>query len=231
MKRQINLRDLVATRCFKSNDMTIKTFHFNPIDVNTYVLYDDTKQALIIDPGNYIPEEDKILSDYIEREGLQVQAVVNTHPHVDHIAGNRFCKQYFNCPVLMHEAGLKIYHQAHVYAVAFGVTFPDGPEPDRLLNEDDEITFGKQKLKVFYTPGHADGSICLYDEANACIFVGDVLFAGSVGRSDLPSGSMPTLLQNIKNKILPLPGETVVYCGHGLPTTIEEEKLQNPFIQ
>lgn len=231
MKRKIKLRDIVSSRCSKPNSMIIKIFHFNPIEVNTYVLYDETKQCLIIDPGNYIPEEDQQLADFIEREGLQVQAVVNTHPHIDHIAGNRFCKEHFGCPILMHENALKIYGQAHVYSLAFGVPFQDGPAPDKLLKEGDVISFGNQSLQVLYTPGHADGSICLHDEKNACVFVGDVLFAGSVGRCDLPTGSMVALLQNIKEKLLVLPSATVVYCGHGLPTTLEEEKLNNPFIQ
>lgn len=231
MKRHIALKEIVAVRNYKTHDMKLKTFRFNPIQVNTYVLHDENRQALIIDPGNYVPAENEELLAYIRQEELVPVAVVNTHPHIDHIVGNRFCIEQFHCPLLMHEKALGIYHKAHVYAAAFGFDWQEAPEPSALLHEGDAVRYGKEQLKVLYTPGHAEGSICLYDDQNQMVFVGDVLFAGSVGRSDLPTGSQSLLLQSISTKLLTLPDATNVFCGHEIATTVGNEKLYNPFIQ
>jgi glyoxylase-like metal-dependent hydrolase (beta-lactamase superfamily II) len=231
MKRRISLKDIVASHHYKTQEMNIKTFHFNPIQVNTYVLHDETKQAVIIDPGNYIEQENNQLMEYVDHEQLSVQYVVNTHPHIDHVCGNRWCVDHFHCPVYIHEKAVKIYHQAPMYGSVMGIDIGTCPEPSRLLQEGDMLTFGHQQMKVLYTPGHADGSICLYDAENRLLFVGDVLFAGSVGRTDFPTGSATMLLQNIKEKLMVLPGETTVFCGHGINTTIEYEKHHNLFIQ
>lgn len=230
MKRKVSLKDLVGFQHYKIKDMTVKTFHFNPFQVNTYVLHDDTKEAIVIDPGNYSQREHDLLSEYVENEGLAVQYVVNTHPHVDHVAGNKWCVEHWHCPVYMHEKAMKIYHQTHIYCAVMGMEMEHCPEPSKLLQEGDMLTFGNQKLQVLYTPGHADGSICLYDEANKMVFVGDVLFAGSVGRTDLPTGSTPVLMQSIRDKLMTLPDETTVFCGHEITTTIGYERIHNPFI-
>ena len=230
MKRKVSLKDLVGFQHYKIKDMTVKTFHFNPFQVNTYVLHDDTKEAIVIDPGNYSQREHDLLSEYVENEGLAVQYVVNTHPHVDHVAGNKWCVEHWHCPVYMHEKAMIIYHQTHIYCAVMGMEMEHCPEPSKLLQEGDMLTFGNQKLQVLYTPGHADGSICLYDEANKMVFVGDVLFAGSVGRTDLPTGSTPVLMQSIRDKLMTLPDETTVFCGHEITTTIGYERIHNPFI-
>ena len=230
MKRKVSLKDLVGFQHYKIKDMTVKTFHFNPFQVNTYVLHDDTKEAIIIDPGNYFQREHDQLLEYIEREDLSIQYVVNTHPHIDHVAGNNWCVEHFHCPVYIHEKAMKIYHQTHIYCAVMGMEMEPCPEPAKLLQEGDILTFGNQKLKVLYTPGHADGSICLYDETNKMVFVGDVLFAGSVGRIDLPTGSAPLLHESICEKLMTLPDETTVFCGHEITTTIGYERIHNPFI-
>lgn len=230
MKRKVSLKDLVGFQHYKIKDMTVKTFHFNPFQVNTYVLHDDTKEAIVIDPGNYSQREHDQLSEYVKNEGLAVQYVVNTHPHVDHVAGNKWCVEHWHCPVYMHEKAMKIYHQTHIYCAVMGMEMEHCPEPSKLLQEGDMLTFGNQKLQVLYTPGHVDGSICLYDEANKMVFVGDVLFAGSVGRTDLPTGSTPVLMQSIRDKLMTLPDETTVFCGHEITTTIGYERIHNPFI-
>lgn len=230
MKRKVSLKDLVGFQHYKIKDMTVKTFHFNPFQVNTYVLHDDTKEAIIIDPGNYFQREHDQLLEYIEREDLSIQYVVNTHPHIDHVAGNNWCVEHFHCPVYIHEKAMKIYHQTHIYCAVMGMEMEPCPEPAKLLQEGDILTFGNQKLKVLYTPGHADGSICLYDETNKMVFVGDVLFAGSVGRTDLPTGSAPLLHESICEKLMTLPDETTVFCGHEITTTIGYERIHNPFI-
>lgn len=230
MKRKVSLKDLVGFQHYKIKDMTVKTFHFNPFQVNTYVLHDDAKEAIIIDPGNYFQREHDQLLEYIEREDLSIQYVVNTHPHIDHVAGNNWCVEHFHCPVYIHEKAMKIYHQTHIYCAVMGMEMEPCPEPAKLLQEGDILTFGNQKLKVLYTPGHADGSICLYDETNKMVFVGDVLFAGSVGRTDLPTGSAPLLHESICEKLMILPDETTVFCGHEITTTIGYERIHNPFI-
>lgn len=230
MKRKVSLKDLVGFQHYKIKEMIVKTFHFNPFQVNTYVLHDDTKEAIIIDPGNYSQREHEQLQEYIEKEGLSIQYVVNTHPHVDHVAGNKWCVEHYYCPVYIHEKAMKIYQQTHIYCAVLGMEMEHCPEPAKLLQEGDILTFGNQKLQVLYTPGHADGSICLYDESHKMVFVGDVLFAGSVGRTDLPTGSTPVLMQSIREKLMTLPDETTVFCGHEITTTIGYERIHNPFI-
>lgn len=230
MKRKISLRELAEFHNYKNEEMTVKTFHFNPFQVNTFVLHDDTKEAIIIDPGNYYDYENDQLLNYLEKEGLAVQYVVNTHPHIDHVAGNTWCVKHLNTPIYIHEKAMKIYHQTHIYCSVMGMELEPCPEPAKLLQEGDILTFGNQRFQVFYTPGHADGSICLYDEAHKMVFVGDVLFAGSIGRTDLPTGSLPVLMQSIREKLLTLPDETTVFCGHEINTTIGYEKEHNPFI-
>lgn len=211
--------------------MTIKTFHFNPLQVNTFVLHDETRQAVVIDPGNYFGREDEQLREYVEKEQLSVQYIVNTHTHVDHVCGNKWCVEQFACPVYMHEKALRIYQLTPAYASVMGMEVASCPEPSKWLEDGEILFFGQQHLQVFYTPGHADGSVCLYGAEQKIVFVGDVLFAGSVGRTDLPTGSFPLLMQSIREKLMTLPEETTVFCGHGINTTIGYEKSHNQFIQ
>lgn len=215
------------------NELKTRVFTFNQIEVNTIVLYDDTKEAVIIDPGmsSFIERED--LSNFLKDSELKIKYIINTHPHIDHVLGNGYCVGTFKVPLLMHEAGMGIYHHAVAYGAAFGMDCDrsDFPAPDRYIKEGDVIRFGHQVLQVLYTPGHADGSVCFYVPAAGCVIVGDVLFAGSIGRSDLPTGSHKLLIDSLKTKILTLPDTTVVYPGHGPRTTIGEEKRNNPFLR
>lgn len=210
--------------------LQIKNFVFNFICVNTYLLYDATKEAIIIDPGNVAPEENQQLVDFVEKEKLNVKYIVNTHPHIDHVLGNDFCRTHFGAKLLMHKAGLPIYDNSFAYCIAFGIDHDKFPPADEFIAENDVIAFGKQQLAVIYTPGHADGSICLVHPTENLIFVGDVLFEGSIGRTDLPTGNSDVLISNISNKILTLPDDMVVYCGHGNSTTIGKEKQENPYL-
>ena len=216
-----------------NTELKIKVFNFNMIQVNTLVLYDETKEAVIVDPGmgSFIEREE--LSDFIKDNSLEVKYIINTHPHIDHVLGNGFCVSTFKVPLLMHEAGLPVYNRSIAYGAAFGLDCDKSnfPDPDRYLQEGDVIRFGHQELQVLYTPGHADGSVCLYAPAAKCVIVGDVLFAGSIGRSDLPTGNHKLLIENLKTKILTLPDDTVVYTGHGPNTTIGSEKRGNPFLK
>lgn len=229
-KKHISLSQLIQNLNQKMEDLNIHIFHFNPIQVNTLVLHDDTKEAIIVDPGNCQSYEDQLLKEYILKEGLTIKAIVNTHPHIDHILGNNWCHQTFQAPIWCHEGGMTIYNKASAYAIAFGLELDTVPKPDHFLHENDEVKFGHQTLQVLYTPGHCEGSISLYDAQNHYVICGDLLFEGSIGRSDLPSGNGALLLDMIKNKILTLPDETTIYPGHGGLTTIGHEKNTNPFL-
>lgn len=221
---------MVAESKLKFVNMEIKTFHFNPLMVNTYILSDETGEAVIVDPGNSQSYEDEQIREYIAAKNLTIKYIINTHPHLDHIAGNPWCKKEFGVDVMLHEAGMKEYNRAFAYAAVFGFDIEKMPDPDRFLNEGDEVTFGNQKLKVLYTPGHCAGSICLYSIENQVIFTGDLIFEQCVGRSDLPTGNGRLLIEMIKTKILTLPDETNIYPGHGGLTTVGNEKLYNPYL-
>lgn len=230
VKQRISLSDFVQNLTQVTQNMTIRTFHFNPIQVNTLVLHDDTGEAIIVDPGNCQSFEDERLKAYVETQHLTVKCLINTHPHIDHIAGNNWCARTFNAPVWCHEAGMPIYNKSYAYAMAFGLSVDDMPAPERFLKEGDEVRFGGQCLRVLYTPGHCDGSISLYDAANHFVICGDLVFEGSVGRTDLPTGSHELLVQMIQEKIFTLPDDTVIYPGHGPNTTVGYEKSHNPFL-
>lgn len=230
-KKRISLTDFIQNLTQTFQNMTIRIFHFNPIQVNTLVLHDETGEAIIIDPGNCQSFEDEQLKEYVETHQLTVKAIVNTHPHIDHIAGNHWCADHFNVPVWCHEGGMRIYNKAYAYAIAFGLSVDEMPAPAKFLKEGDEVRFGNQCLSVLYTPGHCDGSICLYDATNKLLICGDVLFEGSIGRSDLPTGNHELLLQMIREKIFTLPDDTVIYPGHGPNTSVANEKTHNPFLQ
>lgn len=211
--------------------MQIKEFQFNFIQVNTYLLFDETGEAVIFDPGMDGPDEYHVLDDFICDNKLKIKYIICTHPHIDHVLGNGYCVKKYGAPLLMHEAGMKIYENAVAYGVAFNMQCDksDFPMPDRYLNEGDEVLFGHQKLQVLYTPGHADGSISLYHPENDAVFVGDVVFQGSIGRTDLPTGNAQMLMRSIRTKILVLPEYTTIYSGHGPVTSVGLEKDTNPF--
>jgi len=210
--------------------MEIKTFHFNPLMVNSYIVSDETGEAVIIDPGNCRSYEDEQIRDYIASKHLTLKYIINTHPHLDHIAGNPWCKKEYNPEVLMHEAGMREYNRAYAYAAVFGFEVEKMPDPDRFLQEGDVVTFGNQKLLVAYTPGHCAGSICLYHAEDQVIFTGDLIFEQCVGRSDLPTGNEAQLQQSIREKILTLPDEVTILSGHGDATTVGRERRNNPYI-
>ncbi len=205
--------------------MKILEFTIGPLETNAYLVVDgETRQALLIDPGL----ESEGIYNVILEEGLELCAIVNTHGHFDHVCGNAFFKAKTGAPVLLHQDDEAMLRQAAQQALAFGFQVSTPPPPDGLLAEGDEITVGGSRMQVLHTPGHTPGGICLYGEG--LIFVGDTLFAGSIGRTDMVGGSYEVLLGSIRNKLLPLPDETAVYPGHGPPTTIGEERAHNPFL-
>lgn len=210
--------------------MQIKRFVFNPLQVNTYVLWDETMECLIIDAACYTGEEQKQLSDFIDKNELRPVKMISTHSHVDHILGNAFVKKEYNIPLYAHKDGNQFVRTAESSASVFGLQVKETVFPDHYLDEGDAITFGDASLQVLYTPGHADGSICLYAADDKKLFAGDVLFRGGIGRTDLPTGDYDKLNRHITEKLFSLDDMVTVFPGHGPETTIGEEILNNPFI-
>jgi hydroxyacylglutathione hydrolase len=208
----------------------IKSFTFNPFQENTYVLYDESKECVIVDPGCYEFHEKQALLEFISREGLQPVMLLNTHAHIDHVLGNYFVHQTYGLKPVMHTADLNILRAVPAYAPNYGFRYDTSPEPESFLEENDIVRFGNSSLKVLFTPGHSPGSISFYSEEDHFIISGDVLFSGSIGRTDLPGGDFDTLIRSIREKLLVLPAETRVYSGHGPSTSIGAEKRHNPFL-
>lgn len=229
-KPHTTLTTFIQKLNLQMNDLTIQVFHFNPLVVNTLLLHDTQGEAIIVDPGNCCTREDVQLQDYISRHGLTIKAIVNTHPHIDHIAGNRWCAETFKAPILCHAAGMSIYQKASAYGAAFCIPGEDMPKPDKFVHEGDYISFGNQKLLVLYTPGHCDGSISLYDATHQFVICGDVIFEGSVGCTNLPTGNAHLLIQMIQEKILSLPDEVTIFSGHGNNTSVGYERINNPYL-
>ena len=208
----------------------IERFTFNPFGENTYVLYGNSECA-IIDPGCYTSEERKQLREFIESNGLRVKYLLNTHCHLDHILGNKFVADTYNLSPVMHKTERKVLEMGPASAQLYGFNYDPSPEPQEFIDEDDIIEVAGVKLKTLFVPGHAPGHVVFYCEEEGWILGGDVLFQGSIGRTDLPGGNHDQLIRNIKEKLLPLPEETIVYPGHGPETTIGMEKKINPFLR
>ncbi len=210
--------------------MQIKTFVFNPFQLNTYVLFDETKSCVIIDPGCNDDDEEKELDDFIVSNGLIPKHCLLTHCHVDHVLGLNFAEKKYGLKTAANEEGLQFIRTASHYAAAFGFDVDEVNVPVTFINDGDEIRFGNSILKVLETPGHAAGSVCLLAEADKFVISGDVLFFESIGRTDLPTGNLDFLVESIQTKLFTLPSDFTVYPGHGHETTIGHEKLNNPFL-
>jgi hydroxyacylglutathione hydrolase len=209
--------------------MKVESFVFNPFQENTYVLYDETKECVVIDPGCIESEETRQLASFIENNNLKVKLLLNTHCHVDHVLGNDFVKEKYKVDFLIHESDLPVLKAVRAYAPSYGFYQYKETEPDRFLKEGDVITFGKQSLNVLFVPGHAPGHVAFYNEREKIVIAGDVLFYNSIGRTDLPGGDYDTLITSIHEKLFTLPDDVIVYPGHGPETSIGFEKRTNPF--
>ncbi|HEY5500214.1 MAG TPA: MBL fold metallo-hydrolase [Bacteroidales bacterium] len=211
--------------------MQIKQFTFNPFQENTYVVYNENKEALIIDPGCYSGNEEKILDEFIVTNSLTIKLVVNTHLHIDHIFGNAFVENKYKVKASANsgdEFWLKgMEGQARMFGL--DLRYPT-PSLGNYIQEGDKLLLGMDVFEIFQIPGHSPGSIVLYNATNNCVFVGDVLFENSIGRTDLQGGNYQLLIEGIQSKLMTLPEKTVVYSGHGPSTTIGKEKVGNPFI-
>jgi hydroxyacylglutathione hydrolase len=209
--------------------MKIYKMVFSPIEVNTYILAEDSGDCAIIDCGCYDNEECNILENYIKDNHLNPVLLLNTHSHLDHVFGNRFILEKYGLRTFSSELDEINRKSAKQHAMIFGLTMDDPPEPEGFLKDNQSVTFGTTKLLALHVPGHTSGSLAFYSEINGCVFTGDALFLGSIGRTDLPGGDYDTLIKSIKNKLFVLPPSTVVYPGHGSETTIEREMKTNPF--
>lgn len=207
----------------------IQTFTFNPFSENTYVVFDQTGEGVIIDPGCYETEEKTTLVKFIEDEGIKIKYLLNTHCHIDHVLGNDFVKEKYKVPFLIHPKEEPVLKSVKAYAPSYGFAQYREALPDQFINEGDKVLFGTIVFQVFFLPGHAPGHIGFYDSYSKSLFSGDVLFQQSIGRTDLPGGDHNILIKSIHQKIFTLPDDVVVYPGHGDPTTVGEEKISNPF--
>jgi hydroxyacylglutathione hydrolase len=210
--------------------LQIKTFTFNPFYENTYILFDETKEAVIFDPGCFEKNEKETLSRFIETEGLKIKQLINTHCHIDHVLGNTYVKNKYGVPLLIHHNEIAVLKSVKAYAPNYGFPAYEESEPDIFLNENQKITIGNQILDILFVPGHAPGHLVFYHKPTGICIAGDTLFQGSIGRTDLPGGDHQTLLKAIKKELFNLPENTIVYPGHGPETTIGEEKENNPFV-
>ena len=213
--------------------MQIKRFIFNPIQVNTYLIYNEqTHQAALIDAGCFGHEEEEELSRYIEEHKLKVEHLLNTHLHLDHQFGNAYVAQRYGILPKASEADEPLVSNVRQYAAAFGLDDELVKEQPlgTYLNDGEELDICGYKCQIIATPGHTPGGICLYFANEKTLFTGDTLFAGGIGRADLPGGDYGTLIRSLQKKIMILPDDTKIYCGHGPNSTIGEEKQMNPFL-
>src|SRR5687768_181131 len=211
--------------------MTVTGLTFNPFSENTYLLHDETKECVIVDPGCSTAAEKAKLKQFVEDNGLKVVKLLNTHCHIDHVLGNKFVADTYNVGLEMHEADLPTLRAIPAYAPNYGIVDYEEVLPGTFLAENDTVFFGNTELKVIFAPGHAPGHIVFYDEKGKNLIAGDVLFQRSIGRTDLPGGDFDTLISSIKTKLFVLPDAVKVYPGHGPATTIGEEKRENPFLR
>ena len=211
--------------------MQVKALTFNPFQENTYIIYDETKECIIIDPGCYEEKEEIQLKSFIDENMLTPVKLINTHCHIDHVLGNKFVSDIWDIELYIHKVDLPLLENAGNIGKMYGFENYEGsPYPKHFLEGESNVVFGNSELEIIFTPGHAPGHICLYSENDKFIIAGDVLFNGSIGRTDLPGGDYNTLINSIKTKLLPLDEETIVYCGHGPSTTIGKENETNPFL-
>lgn len=208
----------------------IKKFVVNPFQENTFIIHDDTKECVIIDAGCYCEEERNAIDLYIEENKLQVKILVNTHCHLDHIFGNHYLVNKYEVHIAAHKNEDQMNNGASDYASSFELPSFDVAPISKFVAENDIIKFGDTKLKVLEIFGHSPGGIALLIEDQNAVFVGDILFNGSIGRTDLPGGDYEQLIKGIKNKLMTLDDNIIVYAGHGEETSIKKERENNPFL-
>ena len=208
--------------------MQVKCFEFNFLPVNTYVIWDETNEAAIIDPGCYFPGETDKLAAFIRDNNLQVKLLLNTHLHFDHVFGNSFVEDTYGIKAKANDLDMPWIRTIDARMAVFGIKYNghvNPIEPENVLHEGDTVSFGHTTLHVLHIPGHSPGSLVFWNKEQKCIFTGDVIFQGSYGRTDFPDGDHQALMKGIRTKLLTMPEETIAYTGHGPATTIKHEKL------
>jgi len=209
----------------------IRSFENNPYQENTYILFDDTRECAIIDPGMYTATEQNAVVNFIRDNQLKPVLLLNTHCHIDHVLGNKFVFDQYGLKPQFNEGESSVLAAVPAYAPQMGMRYDSSPLPDHYLPETGTISFGTTELQLIFAPGHSPAHLCFYDEDTNILVGGDVLFRGSIGRSDLPGGDYGLLLKNIREKLFILPNDCIVYPGHGPETTIGFEKQYNPFFK
>jgi hydroxyacylglutathione hydrolase len=211
--------------------LTVKRFIFNPIQENTYVVYDAKDACAIIDPGCYFPEEKQDLATWIKDAGLHPNLLLNTHCHLDHVFGNKWTADHYHLGLQIGEHELWTFKFAPESGIRWGMPFENYSGKISYLKEGDKIALGEDELEVLFTPGHSAGHVVFYNRKQGFVISGDVLFRMGIGRTDIPGGNSETLLKSIREKLFTLPDDVIVYPGHGEPTTIGYERAYNPFMR
>lgn len=211
--------------------LQIKSFAFNPFSENTYVLFNDKGNAFLVDPGNFSDSETDLLGKFITENNLKIQNILLTHAHIDHVLGLQWAFDKFQVPVLMHELDFEVLERNPLSAQQFGFFFKPFEGEIKYIKENDELILDDDTLIVLHVPGHSPGSVAFYSNAQKFAVSGDVLFEGSIGRTDLYKGDHLQLLNSIRTKLFTLDDDTKIYNGHGNPTTIGFEKQYNPFLR
>ncbi len=211
--------------------IAIHSFCFCPFQENTYILSDDTKACIVIDPGCYDDRELNELTEYIHSRGLIPTHLLNTHCHIDHVFGNKFVADQYKLDLSIHRKDLTTLGSLMQVAAIYQLNAEPSPQPTHFLDEGDRVQFGDSVLDIVFTPGHSPGSICFISHAQKFVIGGDVLFRESIGRTDLPGGKHADLINSIRQKLFTLGDDYTVYSGHGPATTIGHEKKHNPFLK
>lgn len=209
----------------------LKSFVNNPYQENTYLLFDESGQCAIIDPGMYTAAEQNQVVNFITAHQLKPQLLLNTHCHIDHVLGNKFVYEQYGLKPQFHEGEMGVLAAIPSYAPQMGFQYELSPLPEKFLPESGSIALGNCKLELIFAPGHSPAHLCFYAADDKILIGGDVLFRGSIGRTDLPGGNYGQLIKNIREKLFTLPDDCTVYPGHGDATTIGFEKRHNPFFK
>ncbi|NCP45633.1 MAG: MBL fold metallo-hydrolase [Flavobacteriales bacterium] len=211
--------------------LNVHIFSFNGFQENTYVLFDETNECVIIDPGCYSVSEQNELTNFIDKKNLTPVKLLNTHCHIDHMLGNNFVAKKYNLGLEIHRDDLPTLLATTEYGHLYGFTVDPSPYPSNFIDETSIISFGNTELEVRFTPGHAPGHVVFINHLQKFIINGDVLFLNSIGRTDLPGGDFETLINSISTQLFTLPDDYTIYTGHGPSTTIGNEKKFNPFVK
>lgn len=211
--------------------LNIQAFVFNFASENTYILYNENKNTWLIDPGNMNEQETNLISNFIKEHELKIQKILLTHAHIDHVFGLQWAYDTFNLPVIMHKEDQEVLDMLQMSGMRFGMKIDPVKVDVEYINEGDELDFDGEKFKIYHVPGHSPGSVVYHNENQKFMISGDVLFEGSIGRTDLYKGNYELLLDGIRKKLFVLDEETQVFSGHGNPTSIGFEKQYNPFLR